>query len=92
MIKSIANGATRQFILEGKSKFSGLDVVLAQDRLDQINAARSLVELGNLNSVGLHKLKGSLRRFWSVDVNGPWRIIFRYKDGHAYDVEILDTH
>jgi proteic killer suppression protein len=45
-----------------------------------------------LNSVGLHKLKGELRDFWSVDVNGPWRILFRFQDGNAYDVHILDTH
>jgi len=92
MIRSIANAATRRFILDGKSKFSGLDLVLAQDRLDQIHAARSLRELGNLNSIGLHKLKGNLKGFWSVDVNGPWRIIFKFKDGDAYEVEILDTH
>jgi proteic killer suppression protein len=25
-------------------------------------------------------------------VNGPWRICFRFKDGDAYDVEIIDYH
>jgi toxin HigB-1 len=27
-----------------------------------------------------------------VDVNGPWRIVFRFKDGDAYDLHILDPH
>jgi proteic killer suppression protein len=45
-----------------------------------------------LNSVGLHKLKGDKRDFWSVDVNGPWRIVFRFKDSDAFDLHILDPH
>ncbi len=92
MIRSIADSATRQFITDRKSKFSGLEVALAFKRLTQLNAATALVELGNLNTVGLHKLKGPLRQFWSIDVNGPWRIIFRFKDGDAFDVQIIDTH
>jgi proteic killer suppression protein len=45
-----------------------------------------------LNSVGLHKLKGPLKDFWSIDVNGRWRIIFKFQAGDAYEVEITDTH
>ncbi len=82
----------RQFVENGKSKFSGLDERLAVRRLTQLNDATSLTDLGSLNSVGLHKLKGSLRGFWSIDVNGPWRIIFRFQDGDAYEVKIVDTH
>jgi toxin HigB-1 len=52
----------------------------------------SLDALGRLNSVGLHKLKGNLRNFWSIDVNGPWRILFKFKDGDAHEVHIADTH
>ena len=39
-----------------------------------------------------HKLKGDKRDFWSVDVNGAWRIHFRFKDGDAHDLHILDPH
>jgi proteic killer suppression protein len=45
-----------------------------------------------LNSVGLHKLKGDLRDFWSVDVNAGWRILFRFREGDPYDIHILDPH
>lgn len=92
MIKSVANKATRQFIDGGKSKFPGLDATLADRRLAQLSAATSLQSFRNLNAVGLHKLKGPLRRFWSIDVNGPWRIIFKFEDGDAYEVQITDTH
>ena len=92
MIRSIKGAATRQFIEEGKSRFSGLDVDLARQRLAELNAAPSLDALGKLNSVGLHKLKGSLRAFWSINVNGRWRILFKFKAGHAYEVHITDPH
>ena len=65
---------------------------LAHRRLQQINTASNLQALAGLNSVGLHKLKGDLRDFWSVDVNGPWRILLRFQDGDAYELHILDPH
>ena len=51
-----------------------------------------LTPSGRLNSVGLHKLKGNLRGFWSIDVNGRWRILFKFRNGDAYEVHIADTH
>jgi proteic killer suppression protein len=92
MIKSVLGSATRQFIERGKASFSGLNETLARQRLSELHAAPSLDALRKLNSVGLHKLKGSLRSFWSIDVNGRWRILFKFKDGDAFEVHIVDTH
>lgn len=92
MIRSIRGAATRRFVAEGKCKFSGLDEDLARQRLAELNAAPTLDALGRLNSVGLHKLKGNLREFWSIDLNGPWRILFKFSDGDAYEVQFADTH
>ena len=92
MIRSIKGSATRQFVEQGKSKFSGMDVALAHRRLRQIDTAFTLQALAGLNSVGLHKLKGDKRDFWSVDVNGPWRIHFRFYEGNVYDLHIVDPH
>lgn len=92
MIRSIKGTATRQFIQTGKSKFPGLNVALAQQRLAELHAAPSLQALGALHSVGLHKLKGPLRDYWSIDVNGPWRILFKFQDGDAHEVHIHDPH
>lgn len=41
---------------------------------------------------GLHKLSGEYKDFWSVKVNANYRIIFRFEDGHASDVDYLDYH
>ena len=92
MIKSVSGSATDQFIKRGKSKFSGLDEDLARQRLAELAAAASMNDFGKLASVGLHKLKGPRRNFWSIDVNGRWRIIFKFRNGDAYEVEITDTH
>lgn len=92
MIRSIKGNATRRFVETGKSKFSGMDEGIARRRIAQLDAATSLGSFGRLNSVGLHKLTGNLKGYWSVDINGPWRLLFRFDDGDAHEVHIANTH
>ena len=92
MIRSWADSATRRFAETGKSKFSGMDVEIAEKRLAALGAATSLADLTALKSVGLHKLTGARKNQWAMTINGPWRLCFRYKDGDAWDVEIVDYH
>ena len=92
MIRSWANSATRRFAEDGKGKFSGLDEEAALDLLAALEAATALDDLSPLKSVGLHKLKGDRKGQWAMNVKGPWRICFRFKDGDAWDVEIVDYH
>lgn len=40
----------------------------------------------------LHALKGDLAGHWAVTVSGNWRIVFRFDNGHARDVDLLDYH
>ena len=46
----------------------------------------------NVPGFRLHRLAGRLRGFWSVTVSANWRIIFRFKDGRASDVDLVDYH
>lgn len=92
MIRSVKGSATKQLVMTGRSRFRGLDVALAQQRLAELNAAPALSALSPLRSVGLHKLKGDRKGQWAINVNGPWRIVFRFDDGNAFDVEIVDYH
>lgn len=46
----------------------------------------------NLPGMGLHQLAGELAGYWSVNVSGNWRIIFRFDGGSAADVDYLDYH
>lgn len=92
MIRSVKGAATRQFVEGGRSRFRELDHGLAIRRLAELNSAPSLAALSPLRSVGLHKLKGDRSGYWAINVNGPWRIVFRFKDGNVYEVEIIDCH
>ena len=40
----------------------------------------------------LHPLKGDRQGFWAVWVSKNRRIVFRFEDGHARDVELIDYH
>jgi len=93
MIKSWASRSSQRFFEQGKaSKYRGLDAEAAQDLLAVLEAATSLKDLSPLRSIGLHKLKGDRKGQWAMTVNGPWRICFRFRNGDAYDVDIVDYH
>jgi toxin HigB-1 len=92
MIKSWANSATRKLAEGGKSKFTGLDVEAALELLAVLDAASSLSDLSPLKSVGLHKLTGSRKGQWAMTIHDAWRLCFRFDDGDAWDVEIVDYH
>lgn len=46
-------------------------------------------DLGHYN---IHLLKGNYRGFWSIKVNGNYRIIFSFVNGNAYDLDYIDYH
>jgi len=92
VIRSWANKATEKFALGASGKYAGLDVEAARDLLAALDAATSLRDLSPLKSVGLHKLKGGRREQWAMTINGPWRLCFRFEDGNAWEVEIVDYH
>ena len=92
VIVSFADRATERFAIDGKSKFSGMDVVKAMARLKVLRAARSLDDILPLRSIGLHALSGDRQGLWAMTINGPWRLVFRFRDGNAEAVEIVDYH
>ena len=49
---------------------------------------------GDLDLPGyrLHPLKGDSKGYWSVKVSGNWRITFRFEEGDAYEVDLIDYH
>ncbi len=40
----------------------------------------------------LEKLKGNLKEFYSIRINNQWRIIFKWENNNAFEVEIIDYH
>jgi len=59
--------------------------------LSDLDAA---VQPGDMKLPGyrLHPLSGDRRGQWSVRVSGNWRIVFRFEDGEAVDVNLVDYH
>ena len=59
--------------------------------LQRLDAASKPEDL-DLPGFRLHRLKGRLAEYWSVTVNGNWRIVFRFRDGQVLDVDLVDYH
>jgi toxin HigB-1 len=55
-------------------------------------ASAVTVEDMDLPGLRLHKLKGDLGGFYAVFVSGNWRVIFRFEDGKATEVDLIDYH
>lgn len=61
-------------------------------KLRMLNSSISLADLRIPPSNRLEKLSGSRKDFYSIRINDPWRILFKWNAGHSFDVEILDYH
>lgn len=65
---------------------------VALRKLAMLEAASSLEDLKVPPGNRLEKLVGNREGQYSIRINGQWRICFRWLDGDAYDVEIVDYH
>lgn len=93
MIKSFADKRTEQ-IFNGKI-IKRLDTDLqkkALRRLRYIEAAEKIEDLMIPPSNRLEKKEGDMRNYYSIRVNLQWRIIFKWVDGAAHDVQFIDYH
>ena len=61
-------------------------------RLAYLDQAQSLIDLRQPPSNHLEALKGGRKGQYSIRINDQWRICFRWADGNAEDVEIVDYH
>lgn len=54
----------------------------------------SAAVVADMNAPGLHlhMLRGDLQGFYAVTVSGNWRVIFRFENGDALDIDYLDYH
>lgn len=65
---------------------------IARRKLRMINNSIDIVDLRIPPANRLEKLKGDLKEFYSIRINNQWRIIFKWKNGNAFDIEIIDYH
>jgi proteic killer suppression protein len=65
---------------------------IARRKLRMINNSQDLNDLRTPPSNHLEKLSGDLQKYYSLRINKQWRIIFRWENGNAFDVQITDYH
>ncbi|RPI16370.1 MAG: plasmid maintenance system killer family protein [Ignavibacteriae bacterium] len=61
-------------------------------KLRMLNNSQNIADLQIPPSNRLEKLKGNLKEFYSIRINDKWRIIFKWNNGNAFDVKIIDYH
>ncbi|MGL6128559.1 type II toxin-antitoxin system RelE/ParE family toxin [Chryseobacterium artocarpi] len=94
MIYSITHkGLKKYWTKDDVSKLPSEMVDRIREILDIIDNVEEIPQdFDPFKGLRLHLLKGKLKGFWSVDVTGNYRIIFRFENKNAYDLDLLDTH
>lgn len=92
MIEGFKHKGLKKFYEEDDSRKLPPEMVeRIRDILTALDAALAVEEL-NRPSFRLHPLKGALKGNWAVTVRANWRIIFRFANGAAIDVDFIDYH
>jgi proteic killer suppression protein len=61
-------------------------------KLRMLHNSQNLTDLRTPPSNHLEKLAGNLKDFYSIRINDQWRIVFKWLDGNASEVKIIDYH
>ena len=92
MIESFKDRRLKRFYESGKASQLQPDMVnRIRTIIARLDIALTINDL-RVYSFRLHPLKGDRKGYWSITVRTNWRIIFRFKDGNAFDVELIDYH
>jgi proteic killer suppression protein len=93
MIISFNDKETRK-IWEGE-RIKGLSTEIqeiARRKLRMLNNSQNINDLMIPPSNRLEKLKGNLNDFYSIRINDQWRIVFKWNNGNAEQVQVVDYH
>lgn len=92
MIRSIRHRGLKRLYEDDDSRGVIAELIVKlRDILVRLDAARAVGDM-DLPGFRLHQLKGEMKGFWSVTVRANWRVIFRFADHDALDVDYLDYH
>lgn len=93
MIQSFASAETERIWNGKRSRKLPAEIQpRALAKLNMIDAADTLDDLKLPPSNRLHELDRDRAGQHSISINMKWRICFRWNNGNAYDVEIVDYH
>ena len=92
MIRSIRHKALRRFYEDDETRgLRAEHVKKVRDVLVRLDAAATVADM-DVPGFRLHPLKGQYKGFWAVAVSANWRVIFRFAEGDALDVDYVDYH
>ncbi len=92
MIRSIRHKGLRRLYEDDDHR--GVPAQNAQrlrDILARLDASATTADM-DLPGFRLHPLKGEWRGYWAVTVRANWRVVFRFQEGDALDVDLVDYH
>lgn len=92
MIKSYRHKGLRLFFEKEDGSKLPPDLLQRIDLILSTLDASQGVEGVDVPTFRLHQLKGDLKGVYAVTVRANWRIIFRFYDGDAFDVDFVDYH
>ncbi len=93
MLKNFRSKDLEKFYLTGKSK--NIPSELQKRLLNKIEILDNTVDVEDLKvppSNNLEKLLGNLKDYYSIRVNKQFRLIFRFENENAYDIDFIDYH
>lgn len=92
MIENLRDRRLKRLYERGDASLLPPDMIARiQSILARLDIAETIEDL-RLHSYRLHPLRGDLKGYWSITVKANWRIIFRFREGHVFDVELIDYH
>jgi len=92
MIGSITHKGLAALYYDDRTKGVKQSLVKRLRQILALLATAVTVEDMNIPGLKLHQLKGDLAGFYAVVVSGNWRVIFRFEDGQAAEVDLIDYH
>lgn len=93
MIISFGNSQTEDIWLGKRvKKLPGQIQEVGRRKLRMLNNSVDLADLRIPPSNRLEKLSGKLKDYYSIRINDQWRVMFKWKSGNAFEVQIIDYH
>ncbi len=92
MIKTFSDAPLKRFWVRNQEHAVSPDYRRKIKRILMALDRSVVVQDMDIPGYRLHQLSGDLEKFWSVRVSANWRIIFRFEDGNAFGVDLIDYH
>jgi len=92
LIRSIRHKGLKRFYEDDDPRgLPAEHVDRVRDILVRLDAAHAIADVG-VPGFRLHALKGDMKGWWAVTVRANWRIVFRFSNHDALEVDYIDYH